>query len=87
MSSLLYPEEIVAQYLRNEYTKVIATEDMRNVCRRAPLALDYEQEEAFANFWDGLFGIFPGTASSNNSLEARHSDWQAELQSLGGKRA
>lgn len=64
---------------------MITALDMRNACHRAPLALEYEHEEAFANFWDGLFGIFPGTASSNNSLEARHSDWQAELQSLGGK--
>ena len=60
---------------------------MQAMCHRAPLALQYDTEQACVNFWDGLFGIFPGTASSNNSLEARHSDWQSELQALGGKAA
>ena len=53
------------------------------MCQRAPFQLECHTTQAFTHFWDGLFGIFPGSASSNNSLEARHSDWQKELQSLG----
>lgn len=72
-------------YLRKEYTHVLPSAVVQQICSRAPWQIIGSKEYAWLNIWDGLFGIFPGTASSNNSLEARHADWQQELESLGGR--
>lgn len=64
-------EDVVAQYLRKEYTIVVPSQVVQQRCSRAPWQIEGFSEYAWMNIWDGLFGIFPGTASSNNSLEVR----------------
>jgi len=78
-------ETVLADYFRREYTTLATAQQMAAMSAGAPVDLQYDGDFAFSGFWDGLFAIFPGTACGNNTQESMHSDWQKELQALGGK--
>jgi hypothetical protein len=44
-----------------------------------------KQEWAFVGWWSGLQGIFPGTGSGSEAVEAFHAPWQAAVEALKAK--
>ena len=80
-------EEEVRDYLgpsgHPTYCIELGVQELHDSYGVAPLTQDQDEQIIFCYHWNGLCGTIPGTDCGDQPLEAFHSPWQTQLDTLG----
>lgn len=77
-------EDVVATYLDGTYSREATVRQLQQMGIET-VSSNLDSIFTFCSFWAGAAGVYPGTGGGNQATEAIHSQWQAELESLGGR--